>query len=357
MRPASKWPLANVLREALLAIRARPIRALVTMLTLGLAFGALSSIEIRETTSAIERSELLRDAGQFVFRVRTSPFTIEPQIDRALCDRLSVLDQVVASGGLSDTQSIEFPAAPGTPFRSYEGTSSAVRVLDASASGAANHVWLSTGARRTLGATGEVRLPSGLVGTAGTFEPGRRHPSAGSMVVVPASSELVGECWFSTHPAATEATLRAVEAQLMTDELLVVAGSIIEDSDLLLDPAGEFDARASRRLWIAAGLFGGVLLAILAFVDRGDMALYRLLGASRSDAVAVGFVGSLLQIAWAMFFALAAAAFWARDMPPEGITNAVYAVCGAASLVILVGLAARLLATTGSVGRELRQRN
>ncbi len=357
MRAMNSWSLANVLREALLSILSRPLRAVVTLVTLALVLGAVGFVEAQDTTTSIERSQLLRDVGRFVFRAKPIEQTIEPRIDRATCDGLSRLDQIVAAGGLTETQAHNYPAIPGTPLRTFEGTGSVVSVLDPTITGGPNNLWLSTGASQTLGATRTVRMPNDRIGTVGVFEPGLRHPSASFLVIVPTLPDLVGECWFSTRPGTTDATLSAVEVQMSTESLSVVAGSILDDSGVQIDPADEFATRSARYLWIAAGIFGGVFLAALAMTDRGDMALYRLLGASKSQAIAIGFIGSILGIVWSMLFALLATTYAARDMPPEAIRNSLLAISGAGFVMMTASLLGRFLAASGSVNRQLRRRN
>jgi hypothetical protein len=130
---------------------------------------------------------------------------------------------------------------------------------------------------------------------------------------------MADRCWVEFAPAAFQSAEPLLDAWFDTEGLVVAPFAF--QGELTRDPAAEFSTRPTRSGWIWAGATGSLFYWLLAWMRRGEYALYAALGVPWYGRVVMAGVESFILSAAAfvagLLWAMLVAEIGGRVLTPD----------------------------------------
>lgn len=287
-------------------------RSLMVGLAIAGLIGALTWSELQTSSRILVFQREFVAAGGNVFVA-----TGVDGISAHQCEALANTDIVLAAGGVRLVDAEEVNTAPGTLFQVVEATSGVLQIW--SGPDARAPALRSMGLVVGVAAADELGLgPGSFLGigderpseVAAVYDPGRRYPNAERWIVVPtAPVGLVDECWVEFAAGSRETGGAALGFLLGGSSVEVDISPLADLDQFSFNPKFELLNRPQGNAWAIAGFALTVLLALIAWLRRRELGLYRALGTSQAalwlmaQLEAVLLVGSASAIGF--LFALA----------------------------------------------------
>jgi hypothetical protein len=355
------WRLASLLREALLNLRANGARTAFVLLAAVAVPGALAFLELRQADDLRSFERSLMAAGGYV-----AVASGQGGLPASRCAALNGQPGVVAAGGVRAHGQATFAAQPGVLFQSASVTAATLRAWapdfrPATSDGdvlvlgrsAADELGVRTGL--TLAEAGQAPATVEVADTA------LRNPQAGRWVldVVPATGR-VDECWVEFEPAAYNAGMDALAAELTDGSTEAVVRPYLRQGEFARNPAQELHDRPQRLGWVvAAALLTGIFV-LAAWFRRGELGLYMALGTPRR-ALVLAFAAEawlLCATGWAlaMLWAAALARVAGYELTASSVALAAWTSASCALLTMAIVPLVSPLVARGSLAALLKDR-
>jgi hypothetical protein len=186
--------------------------------------------------------------------------------------------------------------------------------------------------------------PEGVLTLAATPDTSRLGDQASTAIIV--AGAAVGdadECIVQAEPQALDSIEAALPAMLGEGAI----GTVDVQRQVFTgafgpDPAGEFAARPTRMVGIAAGIIVGVLLAFITWTRRQRAALYATLGMTYTSGVILraseAIYPALLGIAWGALWAALAGTGFGLAPHVSAVTAALHALAAAATAIAVIAI-------------------
>ncbi len=278
------WTIRVVAREILFNLWADGWRAmLVALVGAGLLF-TVAIGEFHAGVSALQTRDALVEGGKYVFVVESPPAStdVSQMLDASRCLALEFRPHVLLAGGFDLGDPIVLARAPNVPLELARTVGSIGELWDVGYQPTGNTpVLVGAGVAEMLSVEQGVALGAEgqPISVTGVFHPIPRFPSANAWLGVSMDpSNQISECWIEFHPGAASAGSETLRAWFESAGLHVSVRPLLVGDEYTRDPARDFAARSNRQSWIAIGSVLGLLLAVVAWFKRADIALYKSLG-------------------------------------------------------------------------------
>jgi hypothetical protein len=290
MKPSAIW--SEAFRSVVTgAARAGLWAALLAAVAIGLTVA-----DQRQIVRVAQAAHAYRDAGATTY-VLYAP----SRVDGSRCDRLTLVDGVVASGALRDAGQVTVSTIPNSPLTHLEATAGMAQVLQTELTGSG--VWVADAVADLLSTEPGATLPTnqGNPAVAGVYRyPADANDRTAARAVVSLTPAMDGfdQCWVRLWPVTQDALAlvhtavgASQEAELPAQTQLVTRRGASHDANqaYLRRPtrgaaygaalAGALIGFASawtRRLEHASALHAGVSNVALAWQRLGETALWSL---------------------------------------------------------------------------------
>ncbi len=280
------WRLRTLLSEAARNLVTTLPRSLLIGVAVAGVVGALTWSELETSSRILEFQRGFVSSGGNVL-VATSTGGIPAYKCGALADR----DGVVASGGLRLDEPRLVNTAPGTLFQIAHATPGVIQVWYGPS--AAPAIRREAGLIVGAAAAEELGLREGfIVGIAdekpmpvvSVLSPGGRYPQADRWIIVPAAPVgSLDQCWVEFTPGSRDAGEASLAYLLGGSRLDIDISPLVDLGEFAFDPVGELANRPQASAWTVAGSALTVLIALVAWLRRSELGLYRVLGSSRAS--------------------------------------------------------------------------
>ena len=328
--------------------------------------GGMAALEFSSTASLWAEVRRRDKAGLSVVIVSS-----ESGLSAATCDAFNARSDVRSAGGFRDAGIDYLGTSPSIRFPTAEFTSGLLPIWDPSSSISTSR---STGivlgralADDTGATTGTLLEPArlGLVQVGKILATTNRNElQAGWLLMATAPVGMIDECWIEWE-SGQEGPGRALATAAFAGAMGEISvHSLVALGDHARSLADEFSQRPGKALLPIAGLLAAVVLCLLTWFRRAELALYRAVGTSRRelwllcymDTTILLLVGGFLGLLWA-----SCASQWSRTMAEVPVPGAVGAsvvvrtTALALASVVLLGSLSFLLVRT-DVSRDLKDR-
>lgn len=318
MTPARRLRPGQVVAEGRANVTSAPMRSLVLALVVAVVTGGVIALSLSDVAGIAGRYRDQIRGGRFVLVARSAATT---GLDASRCDALNGLGGVRSAGAVLGARSIYPAAAPARPYELLTVTPGLVRTWFPQDVEPVVAGWVAgPEAARELGLTDRSTVavfdspqikPKGAprpVTVERILAPSPRRDEADrDLFQVSPPTGRAPTCYVDVDPASLEAVDQALTAWFASADRVGVTG-LLEDRARGRTPEAELDARTSAPAWAAGTAIVTVLTVLLWYGRRDELALYRLLGASRRtvatllavEAVATVLVPAVVGIAFAL---------------------------------------------------------
>ncbi|MBM7826622.1 ABC transporter permease family protein [Microbacterium aurum] len=351
-------PLA-ILREGLRGIGARPVQFISATLILGVALAGVGAAEAVITGRSLATMEAEKAKGSTVVIVDRN----EGDIDGARCLRLGSSAGVTAVGTVARVETVGVLGYPSVPFQHAVVTPGLIGILYPSlqvrqnvtgiaGEAVADEVGLVDGSevKTTGGSTLVLQLPD--EGTP------RSQDRARWLYTFESTPTRVRECWVEATPGSVERVREVIAATFSeTRDLRVRSQASTATYDAT---RASWLARPTQFAWTGGALIGAAIAFTLTFTRRHELALYRLLGASKSETALIGVVATCASI---FIATILGAEICAVAMRLVGVSERLANQLGlmqialSSSAAYVIAIAACVLAASGNTTAMIRNRN
>lgn len=352
--------LRNLAGEAWANVVAGRLLTVSMLLTVAVGFGLVGYLESRVADHTIGLEQQFRKSGGYISEIRVASDSDRTRpIDRTACERLVLLDRVVASGSVGTATDASLIASPDDSLGVVVASPGLAHVLD------------STGPDIDIG-------PGDLIVSAGQFEvlelDPARHLAVGDLppsepipidltTLAPGYSRAAITFGMTTGPATscyvairpgsppTRGELLAAIANPAAQVVPIVGDTVVEPGEL-------WDARTERHLWWAAPVVILAMSLLGLWIRRGELALYRVFGLRRFDVrILVGIERMVMVlVGGAVGVAASVGASALAGHQPTAIAVGFDAAVSSLALALAVVPLSALVATRGSVVDHIKDR-
>lgn len=365
---------------------------------IGVGLASVFAAEWTSAAAAAQRNAELRNDGYHLLAVFGAGEGIRTaeRVSRRECERLNHLSGVAAAGSLSELAPVAMRQSPDAVVHRSGATAGVYAVLDT-----VDPMWRDAIGSESVVVLDEILMSAshmdaiGLVpGVSTSIYPdpsvravradtptgeGRIVPSNESgdesyvlrtsargrvQAVLSAPLEALGRGYRSAAVSlappigVAEICIVALQGELLHGRTAPIAAVLADDAlsyrrvllgaERLQTGDDLYGERPWRHLWIVVAAVCTALRALVLWVRRSELALYRSLGARRSDVRLVAVAEFVLIVAWALMLALgvAAAATALVDAGPFIWTPALPSLLAATCAVLLGGFAAAAVVPT-----------
>ncbi len=305
------WRLRELLSEAARNLVTTLPRSLLIGVAVAGVVGALTWSELETSSRILEFQRGFISSGGNVL-VATSTRGIPAY----KCSALAGRDVVVASGGLRLDDPRPVNTAPGTLFQIGHATPGVIQVWYGL--NAAPVIKRDTGLIVGAAVAEELGLREGfMVGiadekpmpVASVLSPGGRYPQADRWIIVPtAPVGSIDQCWVEFTPGSRDAGEASLAYLLGGSSLDMDIAALADLDEFSFDPVSELANRPQASAWMVAGSALTVLIALVAWLRRSELGLYRVLGSSRAalwlmsqlEAFLVVILPGVIGFLWAL---------------------------------------------------------
>lgn len=319
-------------------------RHLIHGLLLTLLVGAVAFAHASAFAGALDQQRRLEAAGATVWVARQADGRALPG---PACDALGANEAVRAAGGVRRGLPDEVTlASTGQHLSTLWATPGALSVWNASPTGIA--------LGRGYAATGAVWVGSPVVSSlTGTTSPVTEFLPRGvpdilnsNLVVVQAATFDVDECWVRMDPARMSAGSDLIYYAFAGTKARVEPA--LPTSSAVSSPQAQWESFRILRLWLTAGVAGGLAAGLLAWTRRSEIAVYRTFG-TRAFAlhVILGIESFIVHVAgWATGTSLSLLAATIAVNTP-GTAAEIILRAGSATALIAFGISIILVLPLG----------
>ena len=283
------WRLSVVIKEIGANLIAERWRAVVIAVITAAATTSVVATELDQVRRAVAADAELKSAGRYVYVAWTEG--ADTPVNPTRCLALRHNQAVLAAGGYTHGGPVSVAKAPGELFGARMMVGDMPALLAPHNPPSPGQVYISQTAAARVGlADGRTVLLGGGLGNArvSVVDMSARVPDPGPWVWIPAApGEKLDECWVEVVPAADQVAQPAITAWLSQGERTVIVTRFLAEDPLRTDPVTVFAARSTRYAWAASGVIVGVVVWLIIWFRRSEMALYRTVGSSRGQTTLI----------------------------------------------------------------------
>ncbi|RLP75067.1 hypothetical protein D9V32_11650 [Mycetocola tolaasinivorans] len=269
-------------REHARGLRARPWRALLVALCAAVIGAAVPLVSLIETGGLRDSWEQQRQAGRFVEIIRAGSITGFPM---EYCENIARTEGVIAVGAILHREQIQLDTFPGQNRELLRVSPGMVRIawpgFEIPAAGIvagrdlATQTGLVAGTSVTLSRAGTTESRD-IVGVAGERS---RVDGLNSSLLEPdvRADQNTRECFVEFEPGAASAVLPVLRTAV-PEQYGAITAPFLTKNALVGDPEKLLPQRASNWAWVAGAGVIALLLGVLWWSGRSEMALYRAFG-------------------------------------------------------------------------------
>ncbi|MBZ6371196.1 FtsX-like permease family protein [Microbacterium aurum] len=290
----------ELLKEALLGIRAHSGKFIVSGIACVLLFSVLGWIEANAVAqlAAVQQADSLRGADVLVVTPDRGA------MPSGACERLDTVGGVIAVGGLS-LAGVESPEkAPRNPYQLAVASGAYLSIVDPHLESRGS-LYAGDNAALTLGVTAGSMLsfPGRRAALAGVVDTSFRAPEQSRWVYQHADwPSRIDQCWVEAARGLGPTVAAALPALMASGGSLNVDALYARTYDMRLD---EWKGRASNWYWVVASLVCLTPLILNARSRRRELALYRIAGATRSNTFTLAALEATMCVSGATVLSLA----------------------------------------------------
>ncbi|MFO7549457.1 MAG: hypothetical protein R6X29_11410 [Acidimicrobiia bacterium] len=254
--------------------------------------------ELDQVRAAVVADAELRSAGRYVYVARAEGSM--SSIDATRCVALGHNPAALTAGGYKLDGPVAIAKAPGELFEARMTIGGMLTLLAPHNSPSPGDVYVAQAAASRIGLAdgGMVLLGHGL-GRArvSVVDMSARIPDPGPWMWIPtAPVEKLHECWVEVIPAADRVAQQWITAWLSRGEGTVIVARLLGEDRLRTDPVAAFHGRPTRYAWAAAGSVVGIMIWLITWFRRSEMALYRTVGSSRGQTTLLYVIPSMVLV-------------------------------------------------------------
>lgn len=263
-------------------------RGIVVAVGSAILVATIVVLELAQIRVAVDLEADMTEGGRYVVVAESDGLGSGIEANR--CAALTHNPIVLAAGGFSEGARVVLDKAPGEVFRQRAMVGDMVKLLAPQmtpvgdlyfAVQAAERLGLATGTVVALGDGAGSATVSVVDMQARVPDPG---PWAWTQTTLPSSLD---QCWVEFAPFALPIAQEWVAAWLTHDEGSVVTRPLLADDRFRADPIDLFRSRPTRHAWLLVGMTISVLVSLIIWSRRSELALYRTVGASVGQVVIV----------------------------------------------------------------------
>lgn len=291
------WPASSTRREVLANLLAERWRGLIAVVLVAAAVALVTYVELTQVERAVSAQRQLTAAGADVFRA--TPATEGSSIEAARCAALNTNPAVFAAGGFAeDSEHVWLEKAPGERLNLRTMVGELTTVLTGSLEAVDTTLVIPATEATRLGVVDGSMLAftDGRVHTVTVLHLETRFPDPGAWVAVRGAPHgEVTECLVQFRRGATANAQDAIRTWLTTGSGDLIVQPHLAEDELRTSPLAAFQSRPTRFAWTAGGIAVGLVVTIIVWFRRPELALYRSLGAPVSTVTLI-YAGQYLSL-------------------------------------------------------------
>jgi hypothetical protein len=355
------WRARVVVREIGAGLAAEAWRAVVIVAVVVGLVSIVTVVELGQIQDAVDTDTALSNAGRYVF-VAFADGDSAP-IDPRRCLAIDQNPAVKATGGFTETGRVRIEKAPGELLRLRSTIGRTVAMLSPDSTVAPGDIYVAQPAAQRIGLrTGTTVVLGDEMGPAemSVVDMSARIPDPGPWLWSADGPVLpLDECWVEVNPSTATGASDWISAWLSQGAGTIGAVPFLGEDRFRLDPQEAFHTRPTKFAWLVGGVAIGLLLTLVLWFRRSEIALYRTVGSSAGQTalllgtpyvilVAMGAVGGVLLGLY--LHGLAAP----LSLPLYGA--ALRQATLMASTATLITIAAALATSAGNISDYIRQK-